>query len=146
MLSEAHGAQISLRPHVAETTAGTSVGATWRQFTGSHGERECTFIVKPEVEGSFDEQLSALRTHYENALAETSLPLDSAIFARVFLSDAINQSLRLRATPIVNGHAESTALSVIGQSPVGGPKLAMLAYHVAGPSRVTSAASLATIC
>src|SRR4029453_15926043 len=53
-------------------------------------------------------------------------------------SDAINQSPLLRATPILEEHAESTALSVIGQSPVGGAKLAMLAYHVGGPTRVTN--------
>lgn len=112
-------------------------GVKSRQFAGVHGELERYFIVEPDPGLGFQDQLNSLQTRYEQALAVANLPLESAVFRRVFLSDAINQIPLLRTTPIADDTTDSTALSVIGQAPAGGAKVSMLAYHMAGPGRVT---------
>ena len=114
-----------------------TTGVKSRQFTGVHGELEQYFIVEPDPSLSFQDQLSSLQTRYEQAIAQAGLPLESAVFRRIFLSDAINQTPFLRTTPIGDDTTNATALSIIGQSPAGGAKVSMLAYHTAGPSRVT---------
>src|SRR5262249_9585778 len=52
---------------------------------------------------------------------------------RFFLSDVINQQLLVQNTAI--GRIDGTAaVSIVGQPPAGGAKIAMLAYHLASDS------------
>jgi len=108
---------------------------TSREYVGSSGEREFYVVVEPDPDLSFQDQLNSLQRRYEHALGAAGLPPESAVFRRIFLSDAINQ------WPVVQAAARDgtcpTALSMIGQPPIGGAKLAMMAYHIDGPVPVT---------
>jgi enamine deaminase RidA (YjgF/YER057c/UK114 family) len=126
-----------LKSRVVEKNGMQAAGVKSRQFIGANGEQEHYFIVEPDPDLNFLDQLHSLQTRYEQALAIAGLPLQSAAFRRVFLSDAINQSAVLRTAAIADEDTRATALSVIGQSPIGGAKLSMLAYHLEGPGRVT---------
>jgi enamine deaminase RidA (YjgF/YER057c/UK114 family) len=114
-----------------------ATGVRSRQYSGANGEQEHFLVIEPDPELNFAEQLVSLQARYALALAMADLPLESAAFRRIFLSDAMNQSSVLREAPIADATTGSTALSVIGQSPFGGAKLSMLAYHTAGPAPVT---------
>ena len=55
----------------------------------------------------------------------------SAIFRRIFLSDAMNQAERVRVSELMAAPDEGpVAVSIVQQPPAHGAKLSLLAYHV----------------
>ncbi len=108
----------------------------WREFAGHDGARECFLIVEPDPALNFEEQLQSVEMQYAGAIAAANLSPDSAVFRRIFLSDVINQQPSVQNTAIgrVDG---TTAVSIVGQPPTGGAKIAMLAYHLASDSPLT---------
>ncbi len=55
----------------------------------------------------------------------------SAIFRRIFLSDAMNQAERVRVSELMSAPDEGpVAVSIVQQPPAHGAKIALLAYHV----------------
>ncbi len=101
-----------------------------REFAGLDGTRECFVLIEPDARLSLHEQLRSLQDTYASAVATRALPPESAIFRRFFLSDVINQMSLVRQMEI--GRADGpTAVSIIGQPPAGGARVAMLAYHLA---------------
>jgi enamine deaminase RidA (YjgF/YER057c/UK114 family) len=83
----------------------------------------------------FKEQLSSVLAQYANAIAAAGLPPESAIFCRIHLSDVINQRALLQE-PAIEQILGPTAISVVGQPPASGAKIALLAYHLADRNRV----------
>lgn len=73
---------------------------------------------------TFEEQLSALFSAYDNLLSDR-LKGAVSVFKRYFLSDAANQSNQLLAYA---SEGSTCAVSVIEQPPLNGTKIAMWAY------------------
>ncbi len=111
-------------------------GVRWSRFAGDGGEHEFFFAIESDSAGSFQDQLRSAKERYRGALADAHLTPESAVFRRIFISDAVNQSPLLREFPIADEPGNATAQSVVGQSPLGGGKVSMLAYHLAGLGRV----------
>jgi enamine deaminase RidA (YjgF/YER057c/UK114 family) len=127
---------LNYRSQICNTlTEGTTIQE--RQFASKiSGNSEHFIIVRPDSTLDFHEQLQSLEDRYLAFLANTHLSLESAVFLRVYLSDTINQFQQLNATAFIRQLTATAALSIVGQVPLGGPKLALFAYHQAGPSRI----------
>ena len=107
-------------------------GTASRSFGGSTGAKEHYIIVEATPELCFADQLAEIERRYAAARAALGLKPASAIFRRVFLSDAMNQAEGVRESGLF-GEAEEgpVAVSIVQQPPAGGAKIALLAYHVA---------------
>jgi len=106
-------------------------GFVSREIVGVGGARECYLSVDVEPDLAFLDQLDALRVGYAAAKAEMGLQPGSAIFRRIFLSDAMNQAERVRVSELMAAPDEGpVAVSIVQQPPAHGAKLSLLAYHV----------------
>jgi enamine deaminase RidA (YjgF/YER057c/UK114 family) len=106
-------------------------GFVGREIVGVGGARECYLSVDVEPDLAFLDQLEALRVGYAAAKAEMGLQPGSAIFRRIFLSDAMNQAERVRVSELMSAPDEGpVAVSIVQQPPAHGAKLSLLAYHV----------------
>jgi enamine deaminase RidA (YjgF/YER057c/UK114 family) len=106
-------------------------GFVGREVIGAGGARECYLSVDVEPDLAFLDQLEALRVGYLAAKAEMGLQPGSAIFRRIFLSDAMNQAERVRVSELMSAPDEGpVAVSIVQQPPAHGAKLSLLAYHV----------------
>ncbi|MGB0413450.1 MAG: Rid family hydrolase, partial [Coraliomargarita sp.] len=106
-----------------------SVRVEVSHFSTSDGPSEYHVLVEPDADGSLADQLEVLARAYERALAELAISGDSAVWRRCFLSDPANQYASLEAHPLMSEEADC-AVSLIGQAPQSGSKLALLAYHI----------------
>ncbi len=105
------------------------VEITFARFSPSGGgAAELHLHLRVPNDRPFDAQLSALETAHQRASRELGLPADSALFRRLFLSDAANQEDKILASAI--GADERTALSLVEQPPLPAAKLACWAYHI----------------
>lgn len=85
-----------------------------KYFTASSGRRELHAIITPEPVGSFSEQLSEAY----GAISELCADGLTLVMVRYFLSDPSNQAEQVRAL------THDCAVSIIGQSPLCGSKVA----------------------
>jgi enamine deaminase RidA (YjgF/YER057c/UK114 family) len=73
---------------------------------------------------------SALESSYHQALRDAGLDLETEVFVRLHVSDALNQIAPLRTQLGLRG--AGGLMSIVGQRPFQGKKLALEAYHVKG--------------
>ena len=108
-----------------------STGFAVRSFTGSHGGTEHYITVQAPANLGFAAQLDHVAGVYAEALQSTGLSRDSAIFRRIYLSDAPNQAALARETRLFSDpDAGPVAVAIVQQPPLPGSKVALLAYHV----------------
>lgn len=106
---------------------------TSRRFAGAAGGSEHYIAVTAPAHLDLKGQLDALQTSYREAQASLGLAPGSAVFRRLFLSDAINQAAIVRESALFRDPEESpAAVSIVGQAPLPGSKVALLAYHITG--------------
>jgi enamine deaminase RidA (YjgF/YER057c/UK114 family) len=104
-----------------------------RTFTGGTGRAEHYISVSAPADGGFADQLGAVEDAYSAALRSLRLAPRSGVFRRIFLSDPANQAARLCASPLaVDPRGGAAAVSVVGQRPLPGGRLALLACHIGG--------------
>ncbi len=104
-----------------------------RAFRGALGADEHFLSLHAPPEDDFESQLRALEAEYAALCARLDLTPESAIFRRVYLSDAQNQAAAVAASTLGGTAAEgAVAVSFVEQPPLPGAKLALLAYHVGG--------------
>ena len=78
-----------------------------------------------------EDQIAMLQKRYEAAQAALDLAPETAIFRRLYLSDVLNQANLVRASALVVAPLGSpVAVSIVQQPPMGGAKIALMAYHV----------------
>ena len=92
---------------------------------GKVAEYHLFFTVGP-TEGSFTEQLAAVKQGVGKTLKEKGWGEESVVFKRYFLSDVVNQDGILRA------QEEKRNVSVVQQAPASGSKLALWVYGQSG--------------
>jgi len=106
-------------------------GYASRSFRGRDGDAEHYIVVEAPPELDFAGQLDVLARRYAEATAGLRLTSESAIFRRIYLSDAANQAALARACGLFAEPGESpVAVSIVQQPPMPGGKVAMLAYHL----------------
>jgi enamine deaminase RidA (YjgF/YER057c/UK114 family) len=95
------------------------------------GAKELHLTVAPQAAGTFVEQLRSLEAGYALALRELGLQDESAVFRRVFLSDAANQAAVVRASRLAAPpDGDPIAVSIVQQPPLPDCKIALWAHHV----------------
>jgi enamine deaminase RidA (YjgF/YER057c/UK114 family) len=104
--------------------------AAARSFVRPGGTRETYIHLEADRDLDFAGQLRTILERYAAEQAEAGLDPNSAVFRRVFLSDALNQAAAVRESALCS---ESVATSIVEQRPLKGGKLAVLAYHIDGP-------------
>jgi enamine deaminase RidA (YjgF/YER057c/UK114 family) len=110
----------------------TADGFACRSFSGAAGSEHYITVTAPaalDLAG----QIDALDRRYAEALQSLHIAPDSAVFRRIFMSDAANQAAQVEHSPLFNGpDGCPVAVSMVEQAPLPGGRVAMLAYHVTG--------------
>lgn len=99
------------------------------RFRGTSGVVECHVTVRLSGDSPAD-PLDCLAQGYQRALDAAGMDAASAVFLRLFCSDATNQA---KAAAGYFGTAPC-AVSVIGQPPLPAAKFALWAYHLGDPA------------
>ncbi len=117
---------------VMSTTAAT---VAVRSFTGQNGTDEHVLTVSVNGQGSFAAQCRAIAEGYRKACADLGLSEESALFRRLFVSDAQNQAAALAGSGLLDENPDHpVAVSLVEQAPLDGSKISLLACHVTGGS------------
>jgi enamine deaminase RidA (YjgF/YER057c/UK114 family) len=114
-------------------------GVGVNRFLGANGCEEIFLALEPPrgTAPDFAAQLAAVEANYVGALAALGLGAETAVFRRLFLSDALNQAAEAEASALADNDADSpVAVSIVQQPPLGDGKLALLAYHLRAPERL----------
>lgn len=97
------------------------------------GATEHYIAITASPELGFKAQLEDLQSRYLEAQRALGLKPETAIFRRIFLSDAVNQAALVRESALFREPEWSpAAVSIVQQPPLPGSKVALLAYHVVG--------------
>ncbi len=117
------------------TVAPLAERTAWRSFRGPSGSAEHTITIAAPDGLSLPRQLDAIEQRYAEALQTLRLPPQSAIFRRLYVSDAANQDALVRQSSLFGAADDSpVAISLVQQPPLPGGKLALLAYHLESPT------------
>ena len=100
-------------------------------FSTETGCAECFITVRTPAGQTIGRALETLGAEYDNALGRMNLSDETMAFSRLFVSDYINQTELLDASPVVE-RLRAGVLSVIEEKPVDGSPVALLSYHVRG--------------
>ncbi len=102
-----------------------------RCFRGKTGGNEHYIIVRTDGHGDLHDQIVQIEERYAQAQKDLGLAETTAVFRRIFLSDAINQAPVVRKSKLLGDDKKNpVAISIIQQPPLPGSKIALLAYHI----------------
>ncbi|MDA8128265.1 MAG: Rid family hydrolase [Betaproteobacteria bacterium] len=111
-------------------------GIAYKSFHGATGGSEHFVSVDAPHTLGLEEQVRLVQARYAEAREALGLAPETAMFRRIFLSDAVNQVPMLCETDLVRDAADNpVAVSIVQQQPLPASKIALLAYHVEGPDR-----------
>jgi enamine deaminase RidA (YjgF/YER057c/UK114 family) len=109
-------------------------GLAFRSFRGASGCTEHYITIQAPGNLSLQRQIDAVAQRYAEALQTLRLAPESAIFRRIYLSDAANQAdLLLQSSLFQEPHDSPVAIALVQQPPLPDSKVALLAYHLEGP-------------
>ncbi len=102
-----------------------------RHFRTIHGETEHFFVITAPGNIAFKEQVEHIEANYAAKVQAMGLTLQTAVFRRIFLSDALNQTETVRQSQLAcDPQDHPVAVSIIQQPPMPNAKIALLAYHI----------------
>ena len=102
-----------------------------RCFSGMHAEAEHFIVITAPGNITFKEQIEYIEANYESKARALGLTPQSAVFRRIFLSDALNQIELVSQSKLVRDPQDSpVAVSTIQQTPMSSAKIILLAYHI----------------
>lgn len=108
-------------------------GLSFRSFAGLSGRNEHYIVIEAPADLRLSRQIDTIAHRYTEALQTLRLAPDTAVFRRLYLSDAANQTTLLRQGSLFREPFDSPfAVSMVQQPPLPGAKVAMLAYHLDG--------------
>jgi enamine deaminase RidA (YjgF/YER057c/UK114 family) len=114
-----------------------SNGIGSKSFRGTSGGSEHFIAVEAEGELGLAAQIAQIEERYAAARSALGLADDTAIFRRIFISDAMNQAASIRDSTLVRAAPDNpVAVSLVQQAPLAGAKIALLAYHLADDASV----------
>jgi enamine deaminase RidA (YjgF/YER057c/UK114 family) len=113
-------------------------GVTSRSFAMAGGSAEHFILAQGPAGLDLNEQVQVIQARYREAQQALDLTTESAIFRRIFVSDAMNQARVLRESPLAGGTEDDcVAVSIVQQPPLPDARIALLAYHVQGGRTIT---------
>ncbi|MGO9755002.1 MAG: Rid family hydrolase [Roseiarcus sp.] len=108
-----------------------SSGVRSRSFPGTSGGAEHFISIEARGELDLAGQIAQIERRYATTRAALGLAEETAVFRRIFVSDVMNQSARVRTSALVRTTQDSpVAVSLVRQPPASGAKIALLAYHL----------------
>lgn len=114
------------------TIMSTNYMPTAKSFSSKDGVGEHFVTITSSGEGDFAQQLAEVEERYAAWMRAMDLGPGTALFRRLFLSDAINQiGLAERSPLIAETPDDPVAISLVQQPPLPGAKIALLAHHLA---------------
>jgi enamine deaminase RidA (YjgF/YER057c/UK114 family) len=120
------------------TPVESTSGVAYRTFRGVAGGSEHFISVQVPRNLSFPDQVRLVQERYAAAQETLGLVPETAIFRRIFLSDAVNQAALVRETELVRDTMDNpVAVSIVQQQPLPASKIALLAYHIESPDKLT---------
>jgi len=106
-------------------------GVNFRRFSGAGGDEEYQIAITAPGHLTFEAQLRHIQAAYEDAQKSLGLDPRTAVFRRLFLSDALNQIALVKASELAANRPDNpVAISIVQQPPLPGAKIALLAYHI----------------
>lgn len=112
-------------------------GLAVRSFTGASGTCEHYLTIEAPPDRSLSGQIDAIAQRYAAAMQGLRLTPESAVFRRLYLSDAPNQAAVIRQSSLFQEPLDSpVAVSIVQQPPLPAGKVAMLAYHLEAPDPI----------
>lgn len=96
-------------------------------FSNTHG-KEYFFCIEAPTGLTFTESIEVLLGQYEDLQKQADLDVDTEVFLRFHLSDITNQAKVLRSE--LNQRKRLSLISMVGQPPSSGSKVALEAYHI----------------
>ena len=106
-------------------------GVSCHSFRTNSGDTEHYIAIATPAQLSLARQIDALGQRYAAVRQTLRLPPDSAVFRRLYVSDALNQAAMVRDSSLYREPLDSpVAVSMVQQPLLSGAKVAMLAYHV----------------
>ena len=113
-------------------------GIESRSFKGTTGGTEHFIAIKAQGNLHLDQQIEQIDRRYEEARQSLGLAAETAIFRRIFISDALNQAAIIRDSPLVRTAPDSpVAVSLVQQAPMPSEKIALLAYHLEDGGKIS---------
>jgi enamine deaminase RidA (YjgF/YER057c/UK114 family) len=113
-------------------------GLAFRSFRGASGKAEHYITIEAPGDISLPRQIDTIAQRYAEALQALRLPPETAVFRRIYLSDAANQAALVQHSSLCQEPFDSpVAVSLVQQPPLPGGKVALLAYHLESPGPVT---------
>jgi enamine deaminase RidA (YjgF/YER057c/UK114 family) len=110
-------------------------GLAFRSYRGPSSCAEHYITIKPPGNLSLSRQLDAVAQRYAEALQTLRLSPETAIFRRIYLSDAANQTELVRQSSLFQEPFDSpVSVSIVQQPPLPDSKIALLAYHRESPA------------
>jgi enamine deaminase RidA (YjgF/YER057c/UK114 family) len=106
-------------------------GFSAKSFRGRHGGTEHFINVRACDHLTLQEQIELVEERYADGLRTLGLAEDTAVFRRIYLSDAINQAAMVRQSGLLTETPDNpVAVSIVQQPPLPRAKIALLAYHI----------------
>ncbi|MBS0642808.1 MAG: hypothetical protein JSS43_23330 [Proteobacteria bacterium] len=107
----------------------------YRSIAGATGSAE-HFITIDAPDGlTLPRQIDAVAQRYAEAMQTLNLSPDTAVFRRIYVSDAANQAELVRESSLFTEPMGSpVAVSMVQQPPLRGGKIALFAYHLQTPA------------
>ncbi|WKW51495.1 hypothetical protein [Rhodomicrobium lacus] len=113
-------------------------GVSFKRFCGDDGDEEYQIVIVPPGHLAFEAQLRHMQAAYEDVQKSLGLDADSAVFRRLFLSDALNQIALVKDSDLAADRCGNpVATSIVQQPPLPGGKIALLAYHINSKAPMT---------
>ncbi|WKW51799.1 Rid family hydrolase [Rhodomicrobium lacus] len=113
-------------------------GVSFKRFCGDDGDEEYQIVVVPPGHLAFEAQLRQMQAAYEDVQKSLGLDAGSAVFRRLFLSDALNQIALVKDSDLAADRCGNpVATSIVQQPPLPGGKIALLAYHINSKAPMT---------
>ena len=110
-----------------------------RCFCGLHGEVEHFFVITAPGNIGFKEQIEHIEANYAAKIQSLGLTLQTAVFRRIFLSDALNQAETVGKSQLArDAQGHPVAVSIVQQPPMPYAKIALLAYHIESKKPLSS--------
>ena len=109
-----------------------------KSFRGAHAGAEHFISAVAPAGFSFEKQIAIVQECYAEAVRSLGLSAGTAVFRRLFLSDAVNQAPLIRNCGLASDSPDNpVAISVVQQPPLPGSKIALLAYHIEHRGRLS---------
>jgi enamine deaminase RidA (YjgF/YER057c/UK114 family) len=112
-------------------------GLAFSSFRGTSGKAEHTITIEAPGDISLPRQIDTIAQRYAEALQTLRLPPETAVFRRIYLSDAANQAALVQHSSLCQEPFDSpVAVSLVQQPPLPDGKVALLAYHLESPGTI----------